>query len=184
MPKAVQRRNAWTPFYASARMYRYRYELRRYRALYHANRTEKRLEVVQDTAWEGYTKIPTWIQVTPPADEAVEQMWRRDGHCSPYPRLPCRRCRRDGRRRARLSGRRFRRPRFALGDREPELADCIYRSGLKGDIVNVGGDMATIMWQDWPAANLTRWAGKFCATAPPNYLLPGCRCRLGGARTR
>lgn len=28
---------------------------------------------------------------------------------------------------------------------EPDKADCIYRSGVKGDIVNVGGDMATIM---------------------------------------
>lgn len=28
---------------------------------------------------------------------------------------------------------------------EPELADCLYRSSLKGEIVNVGGDMATIM---------------------------------------
>ena len=28
---------------------------------------------------------------------------------------------------------------------EPDQADCIYRSGVKGDIVNVGGDMATIM---------------------------------------
>ena len=28
---------------------------------------------------------------------------------------------------------------------EPELADCVYRSGVKGEIVNVAGDMATIM---------------------------------------
>ncbi|STQ82362.1 Diaminopropionate ammonia-lyase [Hafnia alvei] len=28
---------------------------------------------------------------------------------------------------------------------EPDLADCVFRSGLKGEIVNVGGDMATIM---------------------------------------
>ena len=28
---------------------------------------------------------------------------------------------------------------------EPELADCLYRSGVKGQIVNVGGSMATIM---------------------------------------
>ena len=27
----------------------------------------------------------------------------------------------------------------------PGQSDCIYRSGVKGDIVNVGGDMATIM---------------------------------------
>lgn len=28
---------------------------------------------------------------------------------------------------------------------EPELADCLYRSGVKDQIVNVGGSMATIM---------------------------------------
>lgn len=50
---------------------------------------------------------------------------------------------------------------------EPDKADCIYRSGVKGDIVNVGGDMATIMAGP-PVANLTRWAGKSYVTAPPN----------------
>lgn len=50
---------------------------------------------------------------------------------------------------------------------EPDKADCIYRSGVKGDIVNVGGDMATIMAGP-PAANLTHWAGKSYVTAPPN----------------
>ncbi|EAM5884543.1 diaminopropionate ammonia-lyase [Salmonella enterica] len=37
---------------------------------------EKGWEVVQDTAWEGYTKIPTWIMqgYATLADEAVEQM--------------------------------------------------------------------------------------------------------------
>ncbi len=50
---------------------------------------------------------------------------------------------------------------------EPDKADCIYRSGVKGDIVNVGGDMATIM-AGRPVANLTRWAGKSYVTAPPN----------------
>jgi diaminopropionate ammonia-lyase len=28
---------------------------------------------------------------------------------------------------------------------EPDLADCLYRSGVKGEIVNVGGTMSTIM---------------------------------------
>lgn len=50
---------------------------------------------------------------------------------------------------------------------EPELADCLYRSGVKGQIVNVGGSMATIMAGP-PAANPIRWAGTFCATAPPS----------------
>lgn len=50
---------------------------------------------------------------------------------------------------------------------EPELADCLYRSGVKGQIVNVGGSMATIMAGP-PAANPIRWVGTFCATAPPS----------------
>lgn len=37
---------------------------------------ERGWEIVQDTAWEGYTKIPTWIMqgYSTLADEAVEQM--------------------------------------------------------------------------------------------------------------
>ena len=66
---------------------------------------------------------------------------------------------------------------------EPELADCIYRSGLKGDIVNVGGDMATIM------------AGLACGEPNPlgweilrncttQFISCRCRCRPRYARTR
>ncbi len=64
---------------------------------------------------------------------------------------------------------------------EPDKADCIYRSGVKGDIVNVGGDMATIM-AGRPAANLTHWAGKSYVTAPPNSSPAGQRCRIRYAR--
>lgn len=64
---------------------------------------------------------------------------------------------------------------------EPDKADCIYRSGVKGDIVNVGGDMATIMAGP-PVANLTRWAGKSYVTAPPNSSPARQRCRIRYAR--
>ncbi|WP_054178921.1 diaminopropionate ammonia-lyase [Trabulsiella odontotermitis] len=103
-------------------------------------------EVVQDTAWEGYTKIPTWIMqgYATLADEAVEQMTSmgisRPTHVFLQAGVGA------------MAG-------GVLGYLvdvygasnlhsvvvEPELADCIYRSGVKGQIVNVGGDMATIM---------------------------------------
>lgn len=103
-------------------------------------------EVVQDTAWDGYTKIPTWIMqgYATLADEAVEQMSAmgiaRPTHVFLQGGVGA------------LAG-------GVLGylvdvygaDNlhsvivEPELADCLYRSGVKGQIVNVGGDMATIM---------------------------------------
>ncbi len=103
-------------------------------------------EVVQDTAWEGYTKIPTWIMqgYATLADEAVEQIASM-GIARPTHVLL------QGGVGAMAGG--------VLGYLadvygpknlhaivvEPELADCLYRSGIKGQIVNVGGDMATIM---------------------------------------
>ncbi|CAM4077102.1 diaminopropionate ammonia-lyase [Serratia silvae] len=103
-------------------------------------------EVVQDTAWEGYTKIPTWIMqgYATLADEAVEQIASM-GISRPTHVLL------QGGVGAMAGG--------VLGYLtdvygaknlhsiivEPALADCLYRSGVKGQIVNVGGDMATIM---------------------------------------
>lgn len=103
-------------------------------------------EVVQDTAWEGYTKIPTWIMqgYTTLADEAVEQISSM-GIARPTHVLL------QGGVGAMAGG--------VLGYLadvygakslhsiivEPELADCLYRSALKGQIVNVSGNMATIM---------------------------------------
>ncbi len=103
-------------------------------------------EVVQDTAWEGYTKIPIWIMqgYATLADEAVEQMSAMGISHPTHVFLQAG----VG---AMAGG--------VLGylvdiygtDKlrsiivEPELANCIYRSGIKGKIVNVGGDMATIM---------------------------------------
>ncbi len=41
--------------------------------------------------------------------------------------------------------------------------------------------MAT-SWRAWPAANLTRWAGKSYVMRHPIHLLPGQRCRIRYAR--
>ncbi|STT07591.1 diaminopropionate ammonia-lyase [Klebsiella michiganensis] len=103
-------------------------------------------EVVQDTAWEGYTKIPTWIMqgYATLADETVEQLSSM-GIARPTHVLL------QGGVGAMAGG--------VLGYLadvygakhlhsiivEPELADCLYRSALKGQIVNVSGDMTTIM---------------------------------------
>ncbi|MBB1198930.1 diaminopropionate ammonia-lyase [Enterobacteriaceae bacterium 89] len=103
-------------------------------------------EVVQDTAWEGYTRIPTWIMqgYATLADEAVEQIAAMGIARPTHVFL-------QGGVGAMAGG--------VLGYLadvygpsklhsvivEPELADCLYRSGIKGQIVNVGGEMATIM---------------------------------------
>lgn len=103
-------------------------------------------EVVQDTAWEGYTKIPTWIMqgYATFADEAVEQMAAmgiaRPTHVFLQAGVGA------------MAGGVLGYLVDVFGARdlhsvivEPELADCLYRSGVKGQIVNVGGSMATIM---------------------------------------
>lgn len=103
-------------------------------------------EVVQDTAWEGYTKIPTWIMqgYATLADEAVEQIASmgisRPTHVLLQGGVGA------------MAGGVLGYLADVYGPKnlhsivvEPELADCLYRSGVKGQIVNVGGDMATIM---------------------------------------
>lgn len=103
-------------------------------------------EVVQDTAWEGYTRIPTWIMqgYATLADEAVEQIASmgiaRPTHVFLQAGVGA------------MAGGVLGYLVDAYGANnlhsviiEPELADCIYRSGVKGQIVNVGGEMATIM---------------------------------------
>lgn len=107
---------------------------------------ERGWEVVQDTAWEGYTKIPTWIMqgYSTLADESVEQMQHlgieRPTHVFLQAGVGA------------MAGGVLGYLADVYGPQrlhsvivEPELADCIFRSGVKGDIVNVGGDMATIM---------------------------------------
>jgi diaminopropionate ammonia-lyase len=105
-------------------------------------------KVVQDTAWEDYTKIPTWIMqgYTTLAAEAVDQM---KDHAVTKPTHVFLQAGVGA-----LAG-------GVLGYLcdlygaenlhsviiEPDQADCIYRSGISADggMVNVGGDMATIM---------------------------------------
>lgn len=107
---------------------------------------EKGWEVVQDTAWEGYTKIPTWIMqgYATLADEAVEQMAAmgisRPSHVFLQAGVGA------------MAGGVLGYLADVYGAKnlhtaivEPELADCLYRSGIEGKIVNVGGSMATIM---------------------------------------
>jgi len=103
-------------------------------------------EVVQDTAWDGYTKIPTWIMqgYATLADEAVEQMAAMG---IPHPTHVFLQAGVGA-----MAGGVLGYLADVYGARnlhsvivEPELANCIYRSGIKGQIVNVGGDMATIM---------------------------------------
>lgn len=110
------------------------------------NAAEHGWVIVQDTAWEGYTQIPTWIMqgYGTMADEAIEQIGKA---CLPPPTHVFLQCG-VGAMAAGVLG--------CLVDAygadklhsvlvEPDLADCIYRSGVKGEPVNVGGTMATIM---------------------------------------
>ena len=100
--------------------------------------------VVQDTAWEGYEEIPTWIMqgYGTMADEAAEQLGRRPTHvfiqagvgslagavvgyfANRYPDNP---------------------PTFVVV--EASAADCLYRSAAAGDGEPriVTGDLSTIM---------------------------------------
>lgn len=107
---------------------------------------EKGWIVVQDTAWEGYTDIPTWIMqgYATLADEAAEQM---DAMKAAPPThiflqagvgamaggvlgyfADC-----------------YGAENFNAIVVEPDGADCLWRSAEKGDIVNVSGDLNTIM---------------------------------------
>lgn len=107
---------------------------------------ERGWQVVQDTAWEGYTKIPTWIMqgYATLADEAAEQMRQMHIEQPTHVLLQAG----VGAMAAGVLGYLvdvFGADKLHSVIVEPELADCVYRSGIKGEIVNVGGDMATIM---------------------------------------
>ena len=105
-------------------------------------------KIVQDTAWEGYTQIPTWIMqgYTTLAAEAVEQMNTLGIKAPTHVILQAGVGALAGGVLGYLSS-------LYGADKlhsiivEPKKADCIYRSGIsaKGEMVNVDGDLDTIM---------------------------------------
>ena len=104
--------------------------------------------MVQDTAWEGYTEIPTWIMqgYMTMADEAVEQMQTMGIDRPTHTILQAGVGAMAGGVLGYLANR-FGADRFIGITAEPHQADCIYKSGCSGDgsAVNVTGDLDTIM---------------------------------------
>lgn len=98
--------------------------------------------VIQDTAWEGYERIPTWIMqgYGTIMDEIKEQLDEEPTHVFLQAGV--------GSFAGAMAG-------FLLSEYgeegpqiyivEPDKADCLYRSAVKGEIEIVEGDMATIM---------------------------------------
>lgn len=107
----------------------------------------KRGIMVQDTAWEGYEEIPTWIMqgygtLALEADEQLAADGSRPTHIFIQAGVGS------------LAGavigyfsNRFKENPPVMVVAEAKAADCLYRSALQGDgsRVNVGGDMLTIM---------------------------------------
>lgn len=98
--------------------------------------------IVQDTAWEGYTEIPTWIiqGYTTMVVEALEQ----------YGDIPTHVFLQAGVGSMASSVLGFLKAKF--GDKcptvvimEPDVADCFYQSAVRGEKYVVEGDMFTIM---------------------------------------
>jgi diaminopropionate ammonia-lyase len=104
-------------------------------------------KVVQDTAWEGYTDIPTWIMqgystlAVEALEQGVAQQLAKPTHVILQAGVGA------------MAGGVLGYLAEKLGSEnlkaiiiEPEQADCIYRSGSseKGEMINVGGDLATI----------------------------------------
>jgi len=101
--------------------------------------------IVQDTAWEGYENIPGWIMqgYGVMALEACEQMEFkkvRPTHMLVQAGVGAFAGAAQG-----LAANFYGRDCPTTFVVEPTVADCHYRSILKGEIVNVGGDMDTIM---------------------------------------
>ena len=102
--------------------------------------------VVQDTSWEGYEKIPTWIMqgYSTMAVEAVEQMQAAGVQKPTHVFLQAG----VGAMAGGVLG--LMTDLFGAKDLrsvivEPEKADCIFRSGKEGKSINVTGDLDTIM---------------------------------------
>jgi diaminopropionate ammonia-lyase len=105
-------------------------------------------KVVQDTAWDGYTEIPTWIMqgYSTMAAEAIDQI-EAQGIAQPTHVILQAGV-------GAMAGGVLGFLAEKLGPDqlkaiivEPDQADCIYRSGMnaKGEMVNVEGELATIM---------------------------------------
>lgn len=109
---------------------------------------ENNWKVVQDTAWEGYTEIPTWIMqgYTTLAAEAVDQMKEQQIERPTHVFLQAGVGAMAGGVLGYLCDM-FGPDKLHSVIVEPDLADCIYRSGIgeTGEMVNVEGDLATIM---------------------------------------
>ncbi|OED43274.1 diaminopropionate ammonia-lyase [Endozoicomonas sp. (ex Bugula neritina AB1)] len=104
--------------------------------------------MVQDTSWEGYTEIPTWIMqgYMTMADEAAEQMLAMGIDCPTHTILQAGVGAMAGGVLGYLSNR-YSADNFTGITAEPHQADCIYRSGCSedGSAINVTGDLDTIM---------------------------------------
>ncbi|WP_263079036.1 diaminopropionate ammonia-lyase [Endozoicomonas sp. Mp262] len=104
--------------------------------------------MVQDTAWAGYTEIPTWIMqgYTTMADEAVEQMQAMGIERPTHTILQAGVGAMAGGVVGYLANR-FGADRFTAITAEPHQANCIYRSGCSddGSAINVPGDLDTMM---------------------------------------
>ncbi|WCE32191.1 diaminopropionate ammonia-lyase [Vibrio sp. SCSIO 43137] len=102
-------------------------------------------EFVQDTAWEGYTDIPLWIMqgyatIVSESIEQMEEMGEVPTHIILQAGV--------GSMAGAILGsfvNHYGIERLVSLIVEPEKADCIYRSGLTGDIVFVNDDLDTIM---------------------------------------
>lgn len=108
--------------------------------------SEKGWKVVQDTAWEGYTEVPTWIMqgYATLADEAAEQMQAMGTACPTHVFLQAG----VGAMAAGVLGYLtdvYGTDKLHAVVVEPDKADCLFRSAKQGQIVPVGGEMNTIM---------------------------------------
>ena len=104
--------------------------------------------LVQDTAWDGYEEIPTWISqgYTTMADEAVEQIEQLGFDTPSHVILQAGVGAMAGGVLGYLADR-LDPTKFDTIIAEPKAADCIYRSGTSeaGNIINVTGDLSSIM---------------------------------------
>ncbi|MDC5721716.1 diaminopropionate ammonia-lyase [Vibrio europaeus] len=104
--------------------------------------------LVQDTAWDGYEEIPTWISqgYMTMADEAVEQLKQLGFEAPSHVILQAGVGAMAGGVLGYLADR-LDPTKFDTIIAEPKAADCIYRSGTSeaGNMVNVTGDLSSIM---------------------------------------